>query len=80
VVWRSCVVGANTVVTSDDVLKATIATLQAAGLDVTLTTEGGVVEVVITRREDGQRYVVRDRDPWVAPCQAAEHSGFEFGD
>jgi hypothetical protein len=50
-------------VASDDVLKATIATLQAAGLDVSINTEGGVVEVVVTDATTGERYVVRDLDP-----------------
>ncbi len=48
---------------SDDVLKATIATLQAAGLDVSITTEGGVAEVVVRDTDTGGRFVVRDLDP-----------------
>ena len=47
-----------------DVLKAVVETLQAAGLDVSITTEGGVAEVVVTDQDTGERYVVRDPDPW----------------
>ena len=40
---------------SDAVLKVTIATLTAAGLDVSITTEGGVAEVVVTDADTGGR-------------------------
>ena len=66
--------------TSDDVLKATIETLAAAGLDVSITTEGGVAEVVVTDADTGGRYVVRDPDPWIALCQAVTAAGFDFTD
>ena len=62
----------------DDVLKATIDTLTASGLDVAINTEGGVAEVVVRDTDTGQRYVVRDSDAWTALVQAAEAAGFDF--
>ncbi len=46
----------------------TIATLTAAGLDVSISTEGGVVEVV------------RDPDAWTALVHAGTAAGFDFDD
>ncbi len=47
----------------DPTIRATIATLDAAGLDVTATTIRSVCVVVITDRQTGERYIHRDADP-----------------
>ncbi len=52
----------------DTTIKATIATLTAAGLDVSITTEGGVAEVVVSDTTEGRVFVVRDPDAWTALC------------
>ena len=54
--------GRVTPMPNETTIKATIATLTAAGLDVTLTTVAGVAEVVVTDATTGERYVVRDRN------------------
>ena len=61
---------------TDDVLRATIATLTASGLDVNTTTVRGVAVVVVTDTATGER----DADPWAALVRAAEGAGFAFDD
>ncbi len=65
---------------TDDVLKATIATLTASRLDVNSTTVRGVAAVVVTDRQTGERHIHRDTDPWVALVRAGEEAGFDFTD
>ncbi len=65
---------------TDDVLKATIETLTASGLDVNTTSVRGVAVVVVTDRQTGERYIQRDADPWLALVRAATAAGFEFED
>ncbi len=48
------------------VIRATIATLTASGLDVNTTSVRGVCVVVVTDRTNGERYIHRDVDQWVA--------------
>ena len=64
----------------DTTLRATIATLTAAGLDVGITRTGSTVEVVITDAGTGERYVCRGRDVWTALVEAGTAAGFEFDD
>ncbi len=64
----------------DTTIKATLATLQASGLDVYTTTVRGVCVVVVTDSATGERYIHRDADPWVALVRAAEAAGFDFDD
>ena len=64
---------------SDAVIKATIATLQASGLDVNSTTVRSMCVVIVTDTQTGERYVHRDPDPWLALVRAAEGPGFEDG-
>jgi len=45
---------------------------------VTINTEGGVVTVVVSDRDTGERHVVRVRDAWSGLVQAAEAAGFGF--
>lgn len=49
----------------ESTIRATIETLQDAGLLVSLTTEGGTSTVVVTDANTGERYVNRDADPVV---------------
>ena len=63
---------------SEDVCGATIVTLTASGLDVKTTTVRGVAVVVVTDTDTGQRFVVRDADPWAALVRAGESAGFQF--
>jgi len=64
----------------DTTIKATIATLTAAGLDVNTTSVRGVCVVVVTDRQTGERYIHRDADEWLALVRAAESAGFDFRD
>ncbi len=65
---------------TDDVLKATIATLTASGLDVNTSTIRGLCVVVVTDRQTGERHIHRDPDPWTALVRAATDAGFDFTD
>lgn len=52
----------------DTTIKATLAMLAAAGLEVGIAISATVAEVVVRDATTGGRFVVRDRDAWVAWC------------
>ena len=65
---------------TDDVFQATIDTIEAAGLEVTIIIGDGGACVTITDKSNGHRYIHRDIDALAALCNAATAAGFEFTD